>query len=45
VDGDRVLPVVIEAVREARAELLNVTFSKPSLEDVFIAQTGRALRC
>ncbi len=38
------VPVVIDAAREASAEVRNIAVTPVSLEDVFIALTGRALR-
>ncbi len=39
-----VLPVLLEAFREAQVEVMDITIRKRTLEDVFIDLTGRRLR-
>lgn len=43
-DGARVLPALLDRLRERRIELDSLTLAEPSLDDVFLAKTGRALR-
>ena len=43
-DGARVLPPLLDHLRERRIELESLTLAEPSLDDVFLAKTGRALR-
>jgi len=44
VDGGRVLPRVVDAASKARVPVARVHVSEPTLEDVFIKLTGKALR-
>ena len=41
---EAVLPAVVSRVREAGATLLDLHVHRPTLEDVFVALTGRSLR-
>ena len=43
-DGRAVLPGVIEALGRDGSHIVNMKVSTPSLEDVFIHLTGKALR-
>jgi ABC-2 type transport system ATP-binding protein len=43
-DGAKMLPRVIELLEANDAELDSVSLSQPSLNDVFLRQTGRSLR-
>ena len=43
-DGSRALPLIFERLKAIGVELENVTLSAPSLDDVFLDQTGRSLR-
>jgi len=43
-DSRAILPVVVETVNHNGTRLLNMNIVKPSLEDVFINLTGKALR-
>ncbi|CAL9427733.1 Vitamin B12 import ATP-binding protein BtuD [Actinosynnema sp. ALI-1.44] len=43
-DVAAVLPVVLDVIRTAGAEVRDVSIGEPSLEDVFIRLTGRELR-
>lgn len=43
-DGRSVLPGVIEALGRAGSRIVNLKITEPSLEDVFIHLTGKALR-
>ncbi len=43
-DGARVLPLVLDHLRERATALEWLTLAEPSLDDVFLATTGRALR-
>jgi ABC-2 type transport system ATP-binding protein len=38
------LPAVLEELRQLSVEVLNISIRKKTLEDVFIALTGRRLR-
>lgn len=42
--GKEVLPKILEFLVRKQATITKVTFIEPTLEDVFIAQTGRSLR-
>jgi ABC-2 type transport system ATP-binding protein len=43
-DGRAVLPTLIESVGRGGARVVNLNITRPSLEDVFIHLTGKALR-
>lgn len=43
-DGARALPVLFELLKERHIELDTLSLSEPSLDDVFLKQTGRSLR-
>jgi len=43
-DGRAVLPGLIEAIGRGGSRIVNMKISEPSLEDVFIQLTGKALR-
>ncbi|WP_127794183.1 ATP-binding cassette domain-containing protein [Agromyces sp. LHK192] len=43
-DGDRLLPTAIRALDEARLPVVSATGVPPTLDDVFLALTGRSLR-
>lgn len=43
-DGRDLLPEVLERLTKSDARLRHVSFSEPTLEDVFIALTGKGLR-
>jgi ABC-2 type transport system ATP-binding protein len=42
--GKEVLPQILEYLVRKRVTITKVTFIEPTLEDVFIAETGRSLR-
>lgn len=42
--GKEVLPKILELLVRKQAAITKVTFIEPTLEDVFIAETGRSLR-
>jgi len=43
-DGEKTLPLVFEALQQVREKVVAVTLKQPSLEDVYLAITGRGLR-
>ena len=43
-DGTRVLPGMLDALRDAGVVVTGINMKKPSMDDVFIHHTGRALR-
>lgn len=43
-DGTRLLPLVIRSLEDENIEVLSVNLKKPSMDDVFMHYTGRALR-
>lgn len=43
-NGSRTIPKIIEMVRSKGGQVLEVSLKRPSLEDVFINYTGRAIR-
>lgn len=43
-DADRLLPRVIRDLGDARLEVVSATHRSPTLDDVFLALTGRSLR-
>jgi hypothetical protein len=42
--GKEVLPKILEFLVRKQTTITKVSFIEPTLEDVFIAQTGRSLR-
>jgi ABC-2 type transport system ATP-binding protein len=42
--GKEVLPKILEFLVRKQITITKVSFIQPTLEDVFIAQTGRSLR-
>jgi len=42
--GKEVLPKILEFLVRKQISITKVSFIQPTLEDVFIAQTGRSLR-
>ena len=43
-DGDTAVPVLLRALDEASLPLTAVEVRRPTLDDVFLAMTGRSLR-
>ncbi len=43
-DGSNLVPLIVRALDSAHLEIVNLTLSKPSLDDVFIKFTGKQLR-
>jgi ABC-2 type transport system ATP-binding protein len=43
-DGTRVLPVIMDRLRDAGITITTVNLKKPSMDDVFVHYTGRELR-
>jgi ABC-2 type transport system ATP-binding protein len=43
-NGGNIVPELVRAFDEAKIPLASVTFSSPSLDDVFLQQTGRRIR-
>ncbi len=43
-DGTKVLPAIIDALRDRRIELSTINLKKPSMDDVFVFYTGKELR-
>ena len=43
-DGTKVLPVVIDTLRNAGIEISTINLKKPSMDDVFVFYTGKDLR-
>ncbi|MBO8128665.1 MAG: ATP-binding cassette domain-containing protein [Peptococcaceae bacterium] len=43
-DGDRTVPVVFETIQPLDVSVQSVTVKRPSLDDVYVAVTGRHLR-
>ncbi len=43
-DGEAALPAIIRVLDERGAPLETISLSRPSLDDVFLRQTGRKLR-
>lgn len=43
-DGAKALPILFELLKERHIELDTLSLSEPSLDDVFLKQTGRSLR-
>jgi len=42
--GKEILPRILEFLVRKQVTITKVTFIEPTLEDVFISQTGRSLR-
>ena len=42
--GEEVLPDVLRLLDQQRIPVRTVTLARPTLEDVFLRQTGRSLR-
>ena len=43
-DGTKVLPVIIDTLRDKGIELSTINLKKPSMDDVFVFYTGKELR-
>ena len=43
-DGTKVLPLLIEEIRNSGISVITVNLKKPSMDDVFVHFTGRELR-
>jgi ABC-2 type transport system ATP-binding protein len=43
-DGTRILPSVIDTLRDAGIEVVTINLTKPTMDDVFIHYTGKELR-
>jgi len=43
-DGTRVLPAIIDSLRNAGIEISTINLKKPSMDDVFVFYTGREIR-
>ncbi|WP_157547872.1 ATP-binding cassette domain-containing protein [Nonomuraea candida] len=43
-DGERTLPVLLRALQEQRLGLTSIALDRSTLDDVFLAKTGRTLR-
>jgi ABC-2 type transport system ATP-binding protein len=43
-DGTRVLPQMLDTLRAEKIAVTGINMKKPSMDDVFIHHTGRALR-
>jgi ABC-2 type transport system ATP-binding protein len=43
-DGTKVLPIIIDTLRNAGLEILTINLKKPTMDDVFVFYTGRELR-
>ena len=43
-DGERMMPDILRSLDAKNLEAQGVTFSRPSLDDVFLKYTGRSLR-
>ncbi len=43
-DGTKVLPLIIDTLRNAGLEILTINLKKPTMDDVFVFYTGRELR-
>ncbi len=42
--GEKIIPKIIKAAEEVKAKILHLSVREPTLEDVFIHYTGRAIR-
>jgi ABC-2 type transport system ATP-binding protein len=43
-DGSKVLPIIIDTLRNAGIEISTINLKKPSMDDVFVFYTGKDLR-
>jgi ABC-2 type transport system ATP-binding protein len=43
-DGTKVLPIIIDTLRNKGIEVLTINLKKPSMDDVFVFYTGKELR-
>jgi ABC-2 type transport system ATP-binding protein len=43
-DGTRVLPAIIDTLRDAGIEIMTINLKKPTMDDVFVHYTGKELR-
>ena len=43
-DGAKAIPEVLRLLDQNKINLVNITLSAPSLDDVFLSQTGHSLR-
>ncbi len=43
-DGSKVLPLIIDTLRNAGIEISTINLKKPSMDDVFVYYTGREYR-
>ena len=43
-DGTKVLPLIIDTLRNARIEIATINLKKPTMDDVFVFYTGKELR-
>jgi ABC-2 type transport system ATP-binding protein len=43
-DGSKVLPLIIDTLRNAGIEISTINLKKPSMDDVFVFYTGREFR-
>jgi ABC-2 type transport system ATP-binding protein len=43
-DGTKVLPIIIDTLRNAGMEITTINLKKPTMDDVFVFYTGRELR-
>jgi len=43
-DGTRVLPGIIDTLRDAGIEIATINLKKPTMDDVFVFYTGREIR-
>jgi len=43
-DGTKVLPIVIDTLRNAGIDSSTINLKKPSMDDVFVFYTGKELR-
>jgi ABC-2 type transport system ATP-binding protein len=43
-DGTKVLPGIIDTLRNSAIEITTINLKKPSMDDVFVFYTGREIR-
>lgn len=43
-DGTHCLPIIMNQIEENGIEIISVNLKKPTLDDVFVHHTGRAIR-
>ena len=43
-DGTKVLPTIIDTLRNAGIEITTINLKKPTMDDVFVFYTGKELR-